>query len=102
MNAVITNARAIVPQSTASDPVAGSGAARADGEPADRTADDGAIRNSAAAAESLSPRRAATLPIAPFVAQLIANQQGLPQTRARNRVEPATAALAYRTAGRRS
>jgi hypothetical protein len=41
---------------------------------------------------------ATTLPLAPFVAQLIATHQALPQTRTRNRAEAADAALAYRKA----
>jgi len=43
-----------------------------------------------------------TLPMAPFVAQLIATHHSLPQTRARNRAEPADAALVYRQASRGS
>jgi hypothetical protein len=39
--------------------------------------------------------------MAAFVAQLIATHQALPQTRARNRAEPADAALAYRMTHRR-
>ncbi len=48
------------------------------------------------AARFQAPRSIATLPLAPFVAHLIATHQSLPQTRARNRAEPANAASAYR------
>jgi len=48
------------------------------------------------------PRYPTTLPMAPFVAQLIATHHSLPQTRARNRAEPADAALVYRQASRGS
>jgi hypothetical protein len=48
-----------------------------------------------------APRYPTTLPLAPFIAQLIATHQALPQTRARNRAEPADAALAYRGTQRR-
>jgi hypothetical protein len=39
-------------------------------------------------------------PLAAFLAQLIATQDGLPQTRARRRVEPALACATYVEAGR--
>jgi hypothetical protein len=48
-----------------------------------------------------TPRYPTTLPLAPFIAQLIATHQALPQTRARNRAEPADAAMVYRDTQRR-
>jgi hypothetical protein len=39
-------------------------------------------------------------PLAGFLAQLIATQEGLPQTRARRRVEPALACASYAEAGK--
>jgi hypothetical protein len=39
-------------------------------------------------------------PLAAFLAQLIATQDGLPQTRARRRLEPALAAATYVQAGK--
>jgi hypothetical protein len=39
-------------------------------------------------------------PLAAFLAQLIATQDGLPQTRARRRLEPALAAAVYVQAGK--
>ena len=50
------------------------------------------------AARFEAPRAIATLPMSPFVAQLIATYQAVPQTRARHRAELANAASAYRAA----
>jgi hypothetical protein len=92
--AVIGETRAIALRQPRKDvsrtPEAESDAPRANGnvEAADR------------AGENQTSRSATVMPLAPFVAQLIATQQSLPQTRARNRAEPAAAALAYRMARR--
>ena len=62
---------------------------------------EGDRASSAPAARLDASRLATVLPMSPFVAQLIATHQAFPQTRARNRAEPADAALAYRDTRRR-
>ena len=59
-----------------------------------------AVVETAPAPRVETPRYPATLPLAPFVAQLIATHQPLPPTRARNRAEQSDAAAAYRRTSR--
>jgi len=77
-------------------------AASARSQTAERNTSERAVVEIKPVSQLETPRYPTTLPMAPFVAQLIATHQALPQTRAHNRAEPADAALVYRQASRGS